>query len=47
MTNSNLPARVPDRQPEAAENTATRPAGWRREKKPTRFVIKVGGVIPC
>ncbi len=44
MATSNVPVRVPDRQPEA--NTTSRPAGWRPEKKLTRFVIKVGGVIP-
>ncbi|MEX0879295.1 MAG: hypothetical protein WEB59_00290 [Thermoanaerobaculia bacterium] len=47
MTTSNVPVRVPERQSEAAEITPSRPAVWRREKKPTRFIIKVGGVIPC
>jgi hypothetical protein len=40
MTTSNAPARVPERQPEP--NTTSR----RTEKKPSRFVIKVGGMIP-
>ena len=44
MTTSNAPARVPERQPEP--NTTSRPAGWRPERKPSRFVIKVGGIIP-
>jgi hypothetical protein len=46
MATSNVPVRVPDRQPEP--NTASRPAGWQRqEKKPSRFVIKLGGMIPA
>ena len=44
MATSNVPVRVPDRQPEP--NTASCPAGWREEKKNTRFVIKIGGAIP-
>ena len=40
MTTSNAPARVPERQPEP--NTAYRLT----EKKTTRFVIKVGGMVP-
>ena len=43
MATSNVPARVPERQPEP--NTTSRPAGWRQEKKP-RFVIKLGGMVP-
>jgi hypothetical protein len=46
MTNSSVPVRVPERQSEAAENTPLRPAVWRREKKPTRFIIKISGSIP-
>ena len=46
MNNSSVPVRAPERQSEAAENTPLRPAVWRREKKVTRFIIKVGGVIP-
>ncbi len=46
MTNSNVPVSVPERQSEAAENTPLRPTVWRREKKPTRFIIKIGGAIP-
>ena len=48
MVTSNAPVRVPERQPETVEssNTNSRPTGWRPEKKPTRFVIKVGGAIP-
>jgi hypothetical protein len=45
MATSQVPARVPERQPEP--NTTSRPTGWRpQEKKPSRFVIKVGSVIP-
>lgn len=44
MATSNVPARVPERQPEP--NTTTRPSSWRSEKKPTRFVIKIAGSIP-
>ena len=44
MATSNVPARVPERQPET--NTTSRQTGWRPEKKPSRFVIKIGGVIP-
>jgi hypothetical protein len=45
MVTTNLPARVPERQP-SHDNTATRPTTWPREKK-TRFAIKLGTVIPC
>lgn len=45
MVTSNVPVRVPERQPESTEGAARRHAAW-REKKPSRFVIKVGGVIP-
>jgi hypothetical protein len=44
MATSNVPARIPERQPEP--NTSPRQAGWRSEKKPTRFVIKIAGSIP-
>ncbi len=43
---SNVPVRVPERAPEPVENSSTRPAEWREEKKPSRFVIKVGGIVP-
>jgi len=46
MATTQVPARVPDRQP-SNEPTATRPGSWPREKKSTRFTIKLGGVIPC
>lgn len=45
MASSNLPARLPDRQPETP--SAPRATWPRPEKKPSRFVIKVGGMIPC
>ncbi len=44
MANSNAPVRAPE--PQSEPNPAPRPTGWRPEKKPTRFVIKIGGVIP-
>jgi hypothetical protein len=44
MAASNTPARAPERQPET--NAAPRTAWPRPEKKTTRFVIKIGGVIP-
>jgi hypothetical protein len=44
MASSNTPARVPERQPETSTNPR---ATWPRlERKATRFVIKIGGVIP-
>ncbi len=44
MAASQLPARVPERQPETpATPRATYP---RPVKKPNHFVIKLGGVIP-
>jgi hypothetical protein len=46
MATSNVPVRVPERQPEPADTAARRPAAW-REKKPSRFVIKLGGMIPA
>jgi hypothetical protein len=46
MATSNVPVRVPERQPESTDNTASRPVEWRRERKPSRFVIKIGGAIP-
>jgi hypothetical protein len=44
MSTSNVPVRIPDRQP--AETTSNRQPGWRQDRKITRFVIKIGGVIP-
>ena len=48
MVTSNAPVRVPERQPEPTDNSnsQSRQTGWRPEKKPARFVIKVGGIIP-
>jgi hypothetical protein len=46
MANSHVPVRVPERPSEPVENSSTRPAGWRQEKKPSRFVIKIGGIVP-
>jgi hypothetical protein len=44
MASSNTPARAPERLPET--NTTPRSTWPRLEKKTTRFVIKIGGVIP-
>jgi hypothetical protein len=44
MAASNTPARAPERQPET--NATPRTTWPRPEKKTTRFVIKIGGVIP-
>ncbi len=41
MASSTTPARLPERQPETEQPRAARP-----EKKTTRFVIKIGGIIP-
>jgi hypothetical protein len=41
MASAPTPVRVPER----AETAETRPA--RSEKKASRFVIKVGGIVPC
>ena len=48
MVTSNAPVRVPERQPEPIDNSNSQPrqSGWRPEKKPARFVIKVGSYIP-
>jgi hypothetical protein len=43
MASSNLPARVPERQP---ETISTEPTTWPKQEKKTRFVIKIGGAIP-
>jgi hypothetical protein len=44
MASTNTPARVPEPQPET--NVTPRATWSRPEKKTTRFVIKIGGVIP-
>ena len=46
MVTFNVPARVPERQPEQPENSTSRQVVWQEPKKPTRFVIKVAGSIP-
>ncbi|HSP94987.1 MAG TPA: hypothetical protein VLU06_10580 [Thermoanaerobaculia bacterium] len=43
MAASQLPARLPERQPETNTTRTTWP---RPVKKTQRFVIKIGGVIP-
>ena len=45
MATSNVPARVPERQPEHEHDARARRL-WPREKKPTRFMIKLGGIVP-
>jgi hypothetical protein len=48
MTTSITPVRLPERpQPATRDSGASRPASWRQEKKPSRFVIKIAGNIPC
>lgn len=48
MTTSIIPARLPERsQPSARESGPSRPTSWRQEKRPSRFVIKIAGNIPC
>jgi len=44
MTSAQLPARTPERLPEPAN--LPRESWPRTTKKATRFVIKIGGVIP-
>jgi len=46
MATTHVPARIPERQP-SNDQTASRPASWPRERKATRFTIKLGGVIPA
>jgi hypothetical protein len=46
MANSNVPVRIPERQPEPSESAHSRPVTWHPEKKPGRLVIKVAGSIP-
>ncbi len=45
MATTNVPVRVPERSP-ATPETPSRPGSWQQEKRPSRFVIKLGGVIP-
>ncbi len=45
MATSNVPVRVHERQP-SSPDSASRPAEWPRDRKPSRFVIKLGGAIP-
>ncbi len=41
------PVRLPERsQPAVRESGSSRPASWRQERKPSRFVIKIAGSIP-
>jgi hypothetical protein len=46
MASSNVPVRVPER-PASTEAPASRPAIWRQDKKSSRFIIKIGGIVPC
>lgn len=46
MSSNPVPVPVPERPAESVPgNESTRPT-WTREKKSTRFVIKIGGIIP-
>jgi hypothetical protein len=47
MANSNVPVRVPERPATTVETSSPRPAIWRQEKKPARFVIKLSTTVPC
>lgn len=47
MASSNVPVRVPERPVSTTEVSTSRPAVWRQDKKPNRFVIKVCAPIPC
>ena len=47
MANSNVPVRVPERPATTIETSLPRPAGWRQDKKPIRFVIKLSTTVPC
>ncbi len=47
MASSNVPVRVPERPATTIETASPRPAVWRQDKKSTRFVIKLGGAVPC
>jgi hypothetical protein len=44
MSSNPVPVRVPERQPEAP---ASAKPTWPREKKTSKFVIKIAGVIPA
>jgi hypothetical protein len=46
MVSSNNPARVPEPRPEPSESSSPTRPGWPREKRATRFVIKISGAIP-
>jgi hypothetical protein len=46
MATTQVPVRVPERQPSQEETSTSRPASWPREKKSTRFAIKLGGIVP-
>jgi hypothetical protein len=43
MATSNVPARIPER---PATTPDSNPRPWRQDKKTSRFVIKLGGVVP-
>ena len=47
MASSNIPVRVPARPASPVDVASPRPAVWRQDKKPSRFVIKLGGAVPC
>jgi hypothetical protein len=47
MATSNVPVRVPEKPASTIEVASPRPSVWRPERKPTRFVIKLAGSIPC
>lgn len=47
MASSNVPVRIPERPAPTTEPASPRPAVWREDRKPSRFIIKIGGSVPC
>lgn len=45
MATTQVPARIPERPP-INDNASTRSVSWPREKRSTRFTIKLSGHIP-
>ncbi len=46
MSSNPVPSRTPEAPAETTPGTDSPRPTWNREKKNTRFVIKVGGIIP-
>ena len=45
MSSNPIPVRVPERQPEVPTSPTPKQV-WPREKKASKFVIKISGVVP-